>query len=138
MDSAMLLEPQSRNNSQISGDRRQHRRYALQLAVKWKLIRRRRVLDSGVGQTIDLSSGGILFNAGREMPEGLNVALSITWPVMLHKIAPLQLVAAGRIVRSNSSHVAIQMTTHEFRTVGTTADQRGDEASPKILKFPLK
>ena len=137
MDFAMHMEAQPCNNSQIAGDRREDRRYTIPLAVKWKLIRRRRVLDSGVGQTIDLSSGGILFDAGREMPEGLNVELSITWPVMLHKIAPLQLVASGRIVRSNSNptHVAIKMMTHEFRTVRMPADQRGNEASPKILNF---
>ena len=137
MDFATQVETQSGNYNQISGDRREDRRYAIPLAVKWKLIRRRRVLDSGVGQTIDISSGGILFDAGREMPAGLNIELSITWPVMLHKIAPLQLVASGRIVRSssNSSHVAIKMITHEFRTVRMPADQRGNEASPKILNF---
>ena len=132
MDFATQVETQSGNYNQISGDRREDRRYAIPLAVKWKLIRRRRVLDSGVGQTVDISSGGILFDAGREMPEGLNVELSITWPVMLHKIAPLQLVAAGRIVRCNSPRVAIQMTTHEFRTVATAADQRPDEVRPKM------
>ena len=138
MDFATNLEAHSGNHSQIFGDRREDRRYAIPFAVKWKLIRRRRVLDSGVGQTIDLSSGGIRFDAGREMPEGLKVELSITWPVMLHKIAPLQLVAAGRIVRSKSPHVAIQMTTHEFRTVGAPADQRVHEPGPKILKFLAK
>jgi hypothetical protein len=137
MDSATVLGAQPRSNSEISGDRREDRRYALLLAVRWKLIRRRRVLDSGVGQTIDLSSGGILFSAGREMPEGLNVELSITWPVMLHQIAPLQLVAAGRIVRSYTPHVAIQMTTHEFRTVGAPVDPR-DAANQKVLRFLAK
>jgi hypothetical protein len=135
MDCAQLWETMSRINSQIVGERREDRRYTLRLAVKWKLIRRRLVLDSGVGQTIDLSSGGILFNAGREMPEGLKVELSIAWPVMLHEVARLQLLSAGRIVRSNSPQVAFQMTTHQFRTVGAPADQRGDEANPKILKF---
>jgi hypothetical protein len=57
---------------------------------------------------------------------------------MLHDVAPLQLVSAGRIVRSNSRQVAFQMTTHEFRTVGTPADQRGAEANPKILRFLAK
>ncbi len=49
----------------IDGDRRQDRRYHLQLELKWKLIRRRRVLDTGTGHTLDVSSGGILFDAGR-------------------------------------------------------------------------
>jgi hypothetical protein len=108
----------------ISGDRRQDRRYELLLDVKWKLIRRRRVLDSGTGQTIDMSSGGILFDAGQYLPEGLNVELSITWPVLLHNVAPMQLVAAGRIVRSSGRNVAIQTVQHEFRTVGIAAEHR--------------
>ncbi|MCU1232256.1 MAG: type pilus assembly PilZ [Candidatus Solibacter sp.] len=108
----------------IAGDRRQDRRYEIQLDVKWKLIRRRRVLDTGTGQTVDMSSGGILFDAGRHLPEGLNVELSITWPVLLHNVAPMQLVAAGRIVRSSGRLVAIQTVQHEFRTVGVQAEPK--------------
>jgi len=109
---------------QIAGDRRQDRRYQLQLECKWKLIRRRRVLDTGTGHTIDASSGGLLFDAGRHLPEGLNVELSIAWPVLLHNVAPMQLVASGKIVRSNGRHAAIHTVTHEFRTAGIPAQQR--------------
>ena len=109
----------------ISGDRRLDRRYQLQLDLKWKLIRRRRVLDAGTGHTVDLSSGGILFDAGRPLPEGLNIELAVTWPVLLHNIAPMQLVVYGRIKRSNGRMVALQTIQHEFRTTGSTPDQRG-------------
>ena len=108
----------------INGDRREDRRYHLQLELKWKLIRRRRVLDTGTGHTLDVSSGGILFDAGRHLPEGLNVELSIAWPVLLHNVAPMQLVAAGKIIRCNGRQVAIQTTQHEFRTTGIPAEQR--------------
>jgi hypothetical protein len=114
----------------IAGDRRQDRRYALRLDCKWKLIRRRRVLDSGTGNTIDLSSGGLLFDAGRHLPEGLNVELSVTWPVLLHNVAPLQLVVSGRIVRSRGRLIAIRTTQHEFRTVGVTSESRPGPPSP--------
>src|SRR5512143_1587303 len=60
----------------INGDRRYDRRYGITLEVRWKLVRRRKVLESGVGTTVDLSSGGILFDAGRPLPVGLNVELS--------------------------------------------------------------
>jgi PilZ domain len=110
--------------STIAGDRRRDRRYELQLDVKWKLIRRRRVLDTGTGQTIDVSSGGILFDAGRHLPEGLNVELSITWPVLLHNVAPMQLLASGRIVRATGRRIAMQTLQHEFRTAGVTVEQR--------------
>ena len=107
----------------IGGDRRQDRRYHLQLELKWKLIRRRRVLDTGIGQTIDVSSGGIRFDAGRHLPEGLNVELSVAWPVLLHNIV------IGKIVRCDGRHVAMQTVQHEFRTVGTAAVS---EAHPMV------
>lgn len=107
----------------INGDRRQDRRYRIHLDLRWKLIRRRRVLDSGAGQTVDLSSGGILFDAGRQLPVGLNVELSISWPVLLRNEAPMQLIVSGRIVRAGENCIAVAMAQHEFRTSGTMADR---------------
>jgi hypothetical protein len=127
MDSAAFWGRPGTEGDEIGGDRRQDRRYPLQLEMKWKLIRRRRVLDSGKGQTLDLSSGGILFDAGRHLPEGLNVELAISWPVLLRDVAPMQLVAVGKIIRSNARHAAIQTTQHEFRTVGISSDNRNSQ-----------
>ncbi|MBZ5727274.1 MAG: PilZ domain-containing protein [Acidobacteriia bacterium] len=117
----------------ISGDRRNHRRYDMQLQLRWRLIRRRRVLESGLGQTIDLSSGGIRFEPGRRLPVGLNVELSISWPVLLHDVAPLQLMVSGRVVRSDDHGTAFRMVQHEFRTAGTSADQHGH---PSLVRMP--
>jgi hypothetical protein len=108
----------------IAGDRRIDRRYELKLDLRWKLIRRQRLLDSGCGTSIDLSSGGLFFDAGRPLPVGFNVELSIAWPVLLHNTAPLQLVVSGRIVRASGSRSAVQMVQHEFRTVAQTSEHR--------------
>ncbi|MGB7762732.1 MAG: PilZ domain-containing protein [Bryobacteraceae bacterium] len=108
----------------IAGDRRRDKRYELQLDVRWKLIRRRRLLESGEGRTLDVSSGGILFDAGRPLPAGLNVELSVTWPVMLHNVAPLQLLVYGKIVRSEGRRTAVRMMQHEFRTAGAAMERR--------------
>ncbi len=102
----------------IAGERRTDRRYDLRLELRWKLVRRRRVLDTGTGRTLDVSSGGILFDAGRTLPEGLTVEVSVAWPVLLHNAAPLRLVASGRIVRSDGTRCAMRMIQHEFRTAG--------------------
>src|SRR6266849_5396925 len=137
MDSKAFWGKPAGEGDAIRGDRRQDRRYQLQLDVKWKLFRRRRVLDTGTGQTVDISSGGILFDAGRHLPEGLNVELSISWPVLLHNVAPMQLVASGKIVRGNGRQVAIQTTQHEFRTAGIPAEHRnappGNTHNPPML-----
>ena len=124
MNSTVLFENPAAQDDEIGGNRRQDRRYQLHLELKWKLIRRRRVLDTGTGRTVDVSSGGILFDAGRHLPEGLNVELSIAWPVRLHNVAPMQLVAAGKIVRGDGRRVAIRTVQHEFRTVGIPSEHR--------------
>jgi hypothetical protein len=109
----------------INGDRRQDRRYRIHLDLKWKLIRRRRVLENGTGSTVDLSSGGILFDPGRQLPVGLNVELAISWPVLLRNETPMQLIVSGRIVRAGQNRIAVAMSQHEFRTSGVLSDQRG-------------
>jgi c-di-GMP-binding flagellar brake protein YcgR len=110
----------------ISGERRSDKRYGMQLQVRWKLLRRRRTIENGTGHTIDMSSGGILFEAGANLPEGLNVELSIAWPMLLHNLKPMQLIVTGRIVRAQNGAAAIRTLTHEFRTVGiATEQQRG-------------
>lgn len=109
----------------INGDRRYDRRYGIALELRWRVVRRRKVLESGIGATLDLSSGGVLFDAGRQLPVGVNIELSISWPALLHNVAPMQLLVTGRIVRTQGQRTAIRMTQHEFRTVGVATDQRG-------------
>lgn len=104
---------------QIAEDRREDRRYTIELELKYKLIRRRRVLEVGKGFTVDLSSGGILFEAEHPLPIGLNVELLIDWPVLLHNIAPMRLLVTGKIVRGTGNRIAIQTQQHEFRTQGS-------------------
>lgn len=124
----MSWREQDEKPEAIHGDRRYDRRYSIALELRWRLVRRRKVLESGTGTTVDLSSGGVLFEAGRALPVGLNVELSIAWPALLHDVSPLQLVVAGRIVRTHGSRTAIQMTQHEFRTAGTLMEQRKSAA----------
>jgi hypothetical protein len=110
---------------QIHGDRRYDRRYGIGLDLRWKLIRRRKVLEVGTGKTVDLSSGGIRFDAGRQLPLGLNIELSIAWPALLHNVAPMQLFAAGKIVRVDGGQAVIHLVQHEFRTAGSRGEHNG-------------
>jgi len=74
------------------------------------------------------------------LPEGLNVELSVNWPVLLHSVAPLQLVVSGRIVRARGRMIALRTVQHEFRTLGVASEQRsaapGNSQSPAILAGP--
>ena len=107
----------------IGGDRRGERRYGLGLEIRWKLLHRRKVLDSGTGRTRDLSSHGILFVTRGTVPLGANLEVEVSWPALLHGLRPLKLMAAGRVVRSDATGTAIRMTQHEFRTAGGSAQR---------------
>ena len=117
MNAMMNWGEQVKPAEKVAGDRRFDRRYDIQLELRWKLVRRRKVMEVGVGRTMDLSSRGILFDAGQPLPVGMNVELSIAWPVLLHNVAPLQLVVLGRVVRCDRGRTALRMTQHEFRTM---------------------
>ena len=125
------------NAEQIAGDRRDDRRYEINLELRYRLVRRKKVLETGVGRTLDLSSGGILLEADRPLPVGLNLEISITWPVLLHNVAPLQLSVSGRIVRSEGNRVAIRMVQHEFRTQGVASEDRAVFAAATRTPTPL-
>jgi hypothetical protein len=124
------------SEEKIGGDRRAERRYELRLQARWKLIRRRRVLDSGEGRTLDISSGGILFDAGRPLPAGLNLELAVVWPVLLHNVAPLQLFVTGRIIRCEGNRVAVTTSQHEFRTLSTLEDDRPQPSVRRHTSLP--
>ena len=109
MACSIAWDHESKAPESIAGDRRSDRRYPILLNLRWKLIHRKRVLDTGVGSTRDLSSGGILIESNRPLPKGFDVELAISWPVLLHNVAPMQLVVQGRIVRSERNGFAIRM-----------------------------
>ncbi len=100
----------------IARERRDHRRYRIEMELGWQILHRGRLLLVGSGRTIDLSSGGVSFNAGQPLPVGTKIELAIAWPVLLDSTTPLQLIVHGCTVRSLGSHVAIRIDQHEFRT----------------------
>jgi hypothetical protein len=117
----------------IGGERRRDKRYGMQLQLRWKLVRRRRTIDTGTGCTVNMSSGGIRFEAGREMPAGLNVELAISWPILLLNVAPMQLFITGRILRSSEGWAAIRTVTHEFRTFSSAGVAANGLRTPGLL-----
>jgi hypothetical protein len=128
---------QQQATDRIRGDRRKDRRYNLALELRWKLVRRRKVLEAGNGRTLDLSSSGLLFDAGRPLPVGLNVELSISWPALLHNIAPMQLAISGKIIRSDGMRSAVRMVQHEFRTAGNGGAEPLAMGKPRAASLPV-
>ena len=100
----------------IHQDRREDRRYPIALEMRYKLLARNRVPLHGLGRTLNLSSGGVLFGSDQNLPAGAFIELSINWPVLLQETCPLALLVVGRVVRCQDKTVAVKMSRYEFHT----------------------
>jgi PilZ domain-containing protein len=100
----------------IHENRRQDRRYQIEMELRYKLVTRGQLGIQGTGKTYDMSSGGILFESDQLLPVGSFVELSINWPVLLEDTCPLTLMVIGRVVRSDAKGSAIHTTRYEFLT----------------------
>jgi hypothetical protein len=97
-------------------DRRTKSRFPMQRDVRYKVLKDGTTLEAGSGQTIDMGSGGVLFQVERDLSEGAFIQLSVSWPVLLDDSCPMRLVIFGRVLRSVGRKCACSIDKYEFRT----------------------
>lgn len=84
--------------------------------VRYQVLGKRGLEDTGEGKTVNLSSCGVLFTCRHDLQRGRRVQLCISWPVRLNDECALKLVVRGWVVRSEEGRAAIEIQQHEFRT----------------------
>jgi hypothetical protein len=96
------------------GDPRVNRRYRIALGLQYKLLNQGRVEHQGIGRTLNISSGGVLFEADTIPPTMGRIEVAI----LLNGICNLKLVMRGRIMRcgTNPKVIAVKAHYHEFHT----------------------
>src|ERR1035437_5885363 len=97
-------------------DRRGTSRFPVREDLRYRVVQSRTAEVSGVGSTLNIGSGGILFTTEDKLPLGLMVELAVNWPAMLDGVCPLQFVATGRVVRSEAQRAAVRIERYEFKT----------------------
>src|SRR4051812_5760735 len=70
---------------------------------------------TGDGETLNVSSSGVLFNSHCDLPVGNKVEFSIDWPVKLNDNCLLKLVVRGRVVRHQNGQFAVKVERYNFR-----------------------
>jgi len=107
-------------NAEIADDRRTSNRMPIERDVRYKLMVHRKTEQppAGLGKTLNMSSGGVLFTTESALPEGTRVELAVSWPAQIND-TPLKLVTCGRLVRTGESEAAIAIEKYEFRTRGS-------------------
>jgi hypothetical protein len=101
-------------------ERRSKSRFAIQRDVRYKFAEGGVVVASGLGQTIDISSGGVAFVAERSLTRGGLVELSISWPMLLDQNCPMRFIVFGRVLRCVGHKAVCTIDRYEFRTQGRT------------------
>ena len=100
-------------------DRRETSRFPVRQDVRYRLLHAKGLPASGVGKTLDIGSGGILFTTEGRLPMGRLVEVAVNWPVRLNGACPLQFVAVGKVIRSEATQAAVQIARYEFKTRGS-------------------
>jgi hypothetical protein len=106
--------------AEATDDRRTSNRMPIEREVRYKVLGgKKAVKQTGVGKTLNMSSGGVLFTTESALPEGERVELAVSWPAQLNDSLPLKLVAMGRLVRTEETQAAISIERYEFKTRGS-------------------
>jgi hypothetical protein len=100
-------------------DQRSSKRYALGLALRCRPIepdfRLARIL---IGESLNISSKGLVFKTNETFAPGQVVEAFIDWPMLLDDCVRLTLFVEGVVVRSAGNHTAMSIEKYEFRTRG--------------------
>jgi hypothetical protein len=95
-------------------ERRRRIRFPIELGAHYTVDRRNDV--SGTGQTVNISSNGVLITSAHEVSPDTSIRVVIEWPILLGDVSALALHIHGRVVRSDHGLVAVQFLRHEWRT----------------------
>jgi len=91
-------------------------------------LRGGRVEQTGTGRTLNISSGGVLFETNDRLPQRGLVEVAMQWPYLLQGVCGLKLIMRGRIVRSGGDQreTAVRAEFREFRTAGIRRAKQND------------
>ncbi len=102
--------------TETSTDRRSSDRFSIERDVRYKILNKKNIEESGNGKTINMSSTGVLFTTDQMLLPGRRIEVSISWPAQLNNKCALRLVARGRVVRFDEGKAAMEIQQYEFKT----------------------
>ena len=123
----------------LNGDheRRSKKRFRIEQEVRYKMLYGQRIAETGVGKTMNISSGGVWFTTEAMLTSGMPIELSMNWPVLLNDSCPMKLMIYGCVIRSSEKGAAVAIERYEFRTQGSRAFQQAQTGanSHTLLEF---
>jgi hypothetical protein len=94
----------------VTDDRRASMRLPINRHVRYTILgEKKKLRQAGLGKTLNISAGGILFTTEYPLPEGERVELVVSWLARLNDALPVKLVLTGRLVRSGAAQAAMSI-----------------------------
>jgi c-di-GMP-binding flagellar brake protein YcgR len=104
-------------------DRRGNSRFPVREEVRYRVLNAKSLNSTGVGKTLNISSGGILFTTEGRLPMGKLVEVAVNWPARLGGACALKFVVVGRVVRAENDKAAVRIERYEFKTRASRVDE---------------
>jgi hypothetical protein len=92
-----------------SDNRRSDARYRIAQEVRHFVPGVGELLFERSGKTIDISSGGVLFDASIGIPAGMDIELRIPWPSRFQNEMGSEMIAIGQTRRMQGELVALKI-----------------------------
>lgn len=98
--------------------------YPIALVFQYKAYSAAHLVQSGVGETIEIGSRGLRLGIPDELaPQITEMHLSIAWPAMLNGVTPLQWYVRAKPAWRAPGWLFVCIVSHEFRTAGVRSRQ---------------
>lgn len=98
--------------------------YPIGLVFQYRAYSGDRLVQTGAGETIEISSRALRLRISEELPSQVaELDLAIAWPVSLDGVTPLQWKVKARPAWRAPGWVFVCIASHEFRTAGARGRQ---------------
>lgn len=98
--------------------------YPIALVFQYRAYSDERLVQSGAGETIEISSRGLRLRIPEEIPSEITeLQLAIAWPVLLDGVTPLQWSVKAKPAWRAPGWIFVCIASHEFRTAGARSRQ---------------
>jgi hypothetical protein len=108
------------NISAMSLDRRSRKRFPLRMGIWYRPAGLSLPVSWAEGESLNLSSTGVLFSGPDAVVPGQKIEALIDWPARLNNRGDLRLALAGIIVRSAAEKTAMRVDRYEFLLLNGT------------------
>lgn len=95
-------------------NRRAAKRYGLDLHFEYLVFGRAGSVQEGWGQTLNMSSGGLLVASDQPICKGRTIEITVQLPAQFKDAAGPRLVVLGHVLRSDATRSAIRILRHGF------------------------